>query len=141
MGYALKPGETSAPADVQARYDLLVRSIQAGMRAAVPGVKGWEVDKASRDIILEAGYPSYKHGTGHQLGCGNDHAPGVAFTQLHTPEGAHVALADLAVREGYVMTIEPRLQVANGASIEVDGIITKEGFKPLVPMQERIHLI
>jgi len=39
------------------------------------------------------------------------------------------------------MTIEPRIQIANGASIEVDGVITENGFKPLVPMQRKVYLI
>ena len=143
FGYVLREGETEAPAEVQAQYNLVIRSIEAGMAAAVPGALGWEVDKAARDVIVEAGYPSYDHGTGHQLGCGNDHAPGMLF-ERRFPNGegtAEFRLSTLALQEGYTMTIEPRIQVPNGASIEVDGMITKDGFKPLVPMQDRIHLI
>ncbi len=143
FGYVLEDGETEAPAEVQEKYDIIVKSIEAGMEAAVSGAKGYEVDKASRDVVLEAGYPSYEHSTGHQLGGGTCHAPGMLF-ERRFPNGegtAEFPLSMLALQEGYTMTIEPRLQVANGASIEVDGIVTKDGFKPLVPMQDRIHLI
>jgi len=120
------------------------------MLAAKPGVAGWEVDKASRDVIVNAGYPPYMHSTGHQLGAGGTHAPGVSFGPKfldYTNEGSTEGRDDvnptsqLPLRAGYVMTIEPRMQVANGASIEVDGVVTKNGFELFVPIQEKIHLI
>ena len=39
------------------------------------------------------------------------------------------------------MTLEPRIQIANGASIEVDGVITDEGFQLLAPLQKEIYLV
>ncbi|NQU98425.1 aminopeptidase P family protein [Candidatus Woesearchaeota archaeon] len=150
FGYVLKDRETEAPEHVQKMFGLLNDSIKAGMLAAKPGVAGWEVDKASRDVIVNAGYPPYMHSTGHQLGAGGTHAPGVSFGPKfldYTNEGSTEGRDDvnptsqLPLRAGYVMTIEPRMQVANGASIEVDGVVTKNGFELFVPIQEKIHLI
>lgn len=150
FGYVLKDGETEAPEFVGKMFGLLNDSIRAGMATAKPGIMGWEVDKASRDVIIGAGHPSYKHGTGHQLGAGGTHAPGVAFTarfEDYSNEGTTEGREDvspyalLPVRAGYVMTIEPRIQVANGASIEVDGVVTDKCFELFVPIQEKVHLI
>lgn len=150
MGYVLKPGEVGAPQNVTDMYHFLVKSIMEGMKAAVPGALGRDVDKACRDVIVGADFPSYEHGTGHQLGC-EAHAPGVSFGPKfvdYTNEGDEEKRADelnpyssLVLKEGYVMTIEPRIQVANGASIEVDGVVTREGFELFAPIQERVHLI
>ena len=79
FGYVLKDGEKEAPKPVQKMFELLNDSIRAGMKVAKAGVAGWEVDKASRDIIVRAGYPTYQHSTGHQLGAGGTHTPGVSF--------------------------------------------------------------
>ena len=150
FGYVLKEGETNAPKHVQEVYNLLLDSIHAGMKAAVPGALGWHVDKASRDVITNANYPNYDHCTGHQLGAGGTHAPGMAFGPLfgdYTNEGSIEGRNDvvihtqLPVKERYAMTIEPRIKIPNGASIEVDGIVTKKGFELFAPIQEKIHLV
>ena len=141
FGYVLRAGETSAPDHVRGMYDLLVQSIQAGMKVATPGALGWHVDEASRNVIMGAGHPSYKHATGHQLGSGNAHAPGAAFAIRYANDGSPVPESHLPLRWNFVMTIEPRIQIANGASIEVDGIITDEGFKLLAPLQKEIYLV
>jgi len=142
FGYVLQDGETEAPQHVLAMYELLVRSITAGMRAALPGVRGYEVDEVCRKIITSAGHPSFKHGTGHQLGAGNTHTPGAAFTvQFSEETGLTVPESHLKIQKGFTMTIEPRIQIANGASIEIDGVITDAGFEPFAPIQERIYLV
>lgn len=156
FGYVLCQQETEAPVAVQEAYRLLRTSIEAGMAAARPGTLGWQVDKASRDVIVNAGHPTYKHGTGHQLGVGGAHAPGVAFYSKYEdfsnddpalqqaaaaePPAIHLA-SQLPIKEGYVLTIEPRIQIENGASIEVDGLVTEQGFSLFAPIQEDIHLI
>ena len=142
FGYGLQGDETEAPQRVQDMYELLVRSITTGMRAAVPGVMGYEVDAVCRKIITDAGHPSYKHGTGHQLGAGNTHTPGAAFTVQFSQEAdLPVPESHLRIQKGFTMTIEPRIQIANGASIEIDGVITETGFEPFAPIQHAIYLM
>lgn len=46
----------------------MVRAIEAGAATLRPGVKGFEVDAAARKVVVEAGYPEFKHGLGHGLG-------------------------------------------------------------------------
>ena len=66
--YVLRPGETKPPDGVQKAFDVVVRAIEAGADVLKPAVRGWEVDAAARRVVVEAGYPEFKHGLGHGLG-------------------------------------------------------------------------
>ncbi len=68
MVYFLAPGESAPPEPVQRGFDTALRALQAAIAAIKPGVRGVDVDAAGRSAIVEAGYPEYKHATGHHLG-------------------------------------------------------------------------
>ena len=55
--YVPRPGETEVPPDVQRALSAVVGAIHAGADALRPGVQGWQVDKATRDYLMSAGYP------------------------------------------------------------------------------------
>lgn len=65
----------SAPQRIQDIFQIVLRSRDAGIRkvqdtiGARRKLAGWEVDKASRDIIVEAGYGAFfNNRTGHSIG-------------------------------------------------------------------------
>jgi Xaa-Pro aminopeptidase len=68
MWYFLADGEQAPPPDVQAAFDAVRATIEAGRTALRPGAQGWEVDAAGRAAITAAGYPEYRHALGHHLG-------------------------------------------------------------------------
>jgi Xaa-Pro aminopeptidase len=68
MWYVRRPGESGPPDDVQRVFEAVVRAIDAGAAALRPGVRGFEVDATARQVVVEAGYPEFKHGLGHGLG-------------------------------------------------------------------------
>jgi Xaa-Pro aminopeptidase len=66
--YVPGAGEAEPPADVQQAASAVVAAIKAAAEALRPGVQGWVVDDAARRTLVEAGYPEYRHATGHQVG-------------------------------------------------------------------------
>lgn len=134
MGYVLKDGETKAPAKVQKVMDTLVNSIDEGIDAMKPGVKGYVIDKIVRDDITKNGYPNYNHATGHPVG------------HLVHDIGAIISLklsklANLELVENAVYTLEPRIQIENGGSIEEMIQVTKFGGVPISRLQKKIYLV
>lgn len=73
-------------------FDIVAASRDAGIKcvkdafAAGRALQGWEVDKASRDVIEEAGYGEYFiHRTGHNIGR-ETHGNGANMDNLETKE-------------------------------------------------------
>ena len=66
--YVPEAGQTKPPSSVQRAFDTIVKAIEAAFAALKPGVEGWIVDAAARQVIVDAGYPEYQHATGHNVG-------------------------------------------------------------------------
>ena len=66
--YFLAEGETRPPAEAQRAFDAVRGAIRAGAEALYTGAPGWKVDLAAREYLVQAGYPEYKHATGHHIG-------------------------------------------------------------------------
>ncbi len=134
MGYVLKRGEKNPPQEVQKVFETLTEAIKLGIENAKPSSKGYDIDKIVRDHILNAGYPNYNHATGHPIG-EIAHSPGTSIS----PKG--YKRSSLFLRENGVYTIEPRIQIENGGSIEEMVRVTKNGGIPLCPPQQKIYII
>ncbi|MDR1627507.1 MAG: aminopeptidase P family protein [Oscillospiraceae bacterium] len=134
MGYCLKDGEKDAPRDIKRIFEVLKESIKLGAENCKPDKKGFEIDELVRKYILSRGYPDYNHSTGHPVG---EFAHDIG-TSL-SPKGGKKS--DLYLRENGVYTIEPRIQIENGGSLEEMIQVTPQGGIPLCDMQERLYLI
>ena len=134
MGYALKLGENHAPKEIQKVFSTLISAINLGIENFKPTKKGYEIDKLVREIITSAGYPNYDHATGHPVG-ETAHSPGTSIS----PKGHKRSALNLC--ENGVYTIEPRIQIENGGSIEEMVMVTKNGGLTLCPPQKNLYLI
>ena len=134
MGYALKKGEKFPPLEVQKVFLTLVNAIELGIKNMKPNVKGFEIDKLVRDHILAAEYPNYNHATGHPVG-ELAHSPGTSIS----PKGYKKSA--LCLKENGTYTIEPRIQIKNGGSIEEMVQVTKNGGVTLCPPQKKLYLV
>ena len=134
MAYLPKPGETKPPEEVMRVFDTLVDAISTGIRIAKPGVKGCQVDEAVRGKIVEAGYPSYDHSTGHPIG-EVAHSPGTLLAPSDNPRGQKV------LKDKGTYTIEPRIQIANGGSIEEMVLVTPNGGITLCDQQTKLWVV
>ncbi|MEG2348560.1 MAG: M24 family metallopeptidase [Clostridia bacterium] len=134
MGYSLKQDEKVAPYSVQRVFDTLVESIEEGMEALKAGTKAYIVDDVVRKKILKAGYPNYMHATGHPVGY-SVHDIGAVISIKSSP------MSKLKIVENGVYTLEPRIAIANGGSIEEMFQATKFGGVPLCNPQRKIYLV
>ena len=106
--YILEDNETRAPADVVKGFKTIVKSIEKSNEAIRPGIKGLEIDKIAREIVVENGYEEFPHGLGHQVGRFSHDG-----TALLGPAWEKYAQKPFQLlEEGMVFTIEPRLKIA-----------------------------
>ncbi len=135
MWYVRRSDEESPPPEVQRAFETVVRAIEAGAAALRPGVRGYEVDAAARQVIIDAGYEEYRHALGHGLGraC-HDGGP-----LLGPRWPRYGSTPDMQVEVGNVYTLE--LGVATSAGyigIEEDVLVTDGGIEFLSTFQRRL---
>jgi Xaa-Pro dipeptidase len=85
-------------------------------------VKGWEVDRAARDVIEKAGYEEFFfHRTGHNIYL-QDHGPGTHMDSIETFD-------DREIIPRTCFSIEPGIYLPNnfGVRLEYDVFVTEEG--------------
>jgi Xaa-Pro aminopeptidase len=139
MVYVRETGEKSLPAAVQKGFTTVVKAIQAAFSVIKPGVPGVEVDKAARQVVIEAGYPEYKYATGHQLGRLAHDGGGI----LGPDWPRYRDLPFMQVEEGQVYTLEPGLMVPGHGyvGIEEDILVTENGAVFLSPPQTELVIL
>jgi Xaa-Pro aminopeptidase len=109
-------------ADARHLYEVVLASQQAGRALVAADVACADIDRASRDVIAEAGWAdAFSHSTGHGVGLEIHEAPRVAAT------GRDTLLA------GDVVTVEPGVYLPGigGVRIEDTVVVTATGSEPL----------
>lgn len=138
MWYVRRPGESAPPADVRRASDTVVRAIDAGAAALRPGARGFEVDAAARKVVVEAGYPEFKHGLGHGLGRAV-HDGGTMLGPRWPCYGRNV---ESMVEAGNVFTLELSVPTGSGlVGLEEDVLVTAAGCEFLSSRQRDLLLV
>ena len=110
-------------------YDLVLKAQTRAIESARSGMKGFELDKVSRDIIKKAGYQKYfGHGLGHGIGLLVHDSPGINTKSQEV------------LKPGMVITIEPGVYIPGwgGVRIEDDVLITRNGCKILTHIDREL---
>jgi Xaa-Pro aminopeptidase len=125
MAYFRVPGEIGPPDAVLRGFDTIVRSIQAAVAAMKPGMLGKEVDAIARRVVTQAGYPEFKHATGHHLGRLAHDGAGILGPEWER----YGDTPNYPLEAGHVYTVEPSLVVPDYGIIglEEDVLVTDSG--------------
>ena len=113
-------------------YNVVKAANEAGIKAARPGVTAQDVDRATRKVIVEAGYGEFfTHRTGHGLGLDIHEAPNIV-------DGNPVVL-----EPGMVFTVEPGIYLPGrgGVRIEDNVLITESGVEVLTSFPKTLRTI
>ena len=124
MWYVRRPGEIGPPETVRRAFALVASAIEAGAQILRPGVRGHEVDAAARRVIIESGYPEFKHGLGHSLG----RAVYDGGTMLGPRWPCYGGTTDRMVEPDNVFTLELGVPTEAGfVGLEEDVLVTHHG--------------
>jgi Xaa-Pro aminopeptidase len=134
--YLLAHGERVAPPEVQHGFETVRRAVEAAVAAMRPGVPGWQVDAVARRMIIDAGYPEYKYGTGHHLGR-DAHDGGGLLGPLWERYGDG---PNRLLEASHVYTVEPGLMVPGYGYIglEEDVLVMESGAEYLGEPQREL---
>jgi Xaa-Pro aminopeptidase len=136
--YVPRPGEAGPPDDVRRAFDTVVRAIDAGAAALRPGARGFEVDAAARRVVVDAGYPEFKHGLGQGLG----RAVHDGGTLLGPRWPCYGRNPDGVVEAGNVFTLELGLPTSAGVvGLEEDMRVTAAGCEFLSTRQRDLWVV
>lgn len=117
---------------VRAIYAAVQAANAAGRAAAKPGVAAQDVDRVTRQVIVEAGFGDYfTHRTGHGLG-------------LEAHEGPNIVEGNMRLLEpGMVFTIEPGIYVPGEAGVRIEDnmVITADGAESLTTFPRDLRRI
>jgi Xaa-Pro aminopeptidase len=116
---------------IVAGRDAAVSKVQAAVAAGEP-VHGWEVDRATRDLITSAGYGDYFiHRTGHSLG-EEVHGNGVHMDDYETHD-------DRQLVTGTGFTIEPGIYTKQfGVRTEINMVVGPKSAEVTGPRQQTL---
>jgi Xaa-Pro aminopeptidase len=136
--YVRRAGESGPPGPVRRAFAAVVGAIEAGAAVLRPGARGFEVDAAARRVIVEAGYPEFKHGLGHGLG----RAVHDGGTGLGPRWPCYGRTTEQAVEAGNVFTLELGVMTDAGfVGIEEDVLVAAGGCEFLSSFQHEPILV
>lgn len=138
LWYVRRPGETEVPEVVRKAFEAARGAVAAAKAIIRPGIQGWQADDASRNFLVEAGYPEYQHAVGHSVGRhAHDGGPLLGPRWVRYGDTPYHT-----IEEGVVFTLELGIMTERGyIGLEDEIIITADGNAWFSQPQEEIYLL
>ena len=135
--YALGPGETAPPYEVQHAWETIQRMNREVCAAMRTGVDSNSLTEIGNRIMLEQGYPEgWKGGYGHEIGL-FAHNGGIGAGYSAARQGQ-----DTILEENMTFTLEPAILTSHGRLCQEEVVcVTKDGGRMLSVPQEEIWVI
>jgi Xaa-Pro aminopeptidase len=123
--YFRRPDEEKPPAEVQRGFITIRTAIQRAFDAMKPGITGKAIDYIARQTVIDAGFPEYPYGTGHQVGRVVHDGAGMLGPEWER----YGDTPNYPLEAGQVYTIEPGLALPNYGYIglEENVLVTENG--------------
>jgi Xaa-Pro aminopeptidase len=150
FAYVLAPGEKAPRPAALEKWENAKKGSRAALAAMKPGVRGYDVDKAQRDWMRQAGSEWVMWGTGHPVGYwAHDVGPALSGAQRDTPPaGASLRVlrpGQTFAFDGFFSWVLPGTSGAEKTtktiSVEEMAVVTERGAEYLIPPQEDLVLI
>lgn len=145
FAYVLRPGETEAPPEIEARWEHAREGSRAAFGAMRPGVTGWAVDLAQREVLERHGSIPIIWSTGHPVGYwAHDVGPRLGGAAGGAPPSGDAARE---LRPGQTFAFDgffgwPQDDgTTKTISVEEMVVVTESGAEWLIPPQEEWVLI
>lgn len=107
-----KRGQSFLSSKRQKVYDTVLKAQEKAIKAAKPGVKACDVDKAARDVIEKAGFGKYfVHSTGHGVGLDIHELPVIS------------SKSETIIEENMVFTIEPGIYLPGEFGVRIEDMV------------------
>ncbi len=144
MAYVLREGEGEPPELIKSLFETGLKATQAAVAAIRPGGTGYEVDKAARDVVTQAGFEEYGHATGHTTGLWV-HGLGII---LGPPWKAYGSKIHMKIHKNDIYAVEPSISVyseEHKGNLRIHFqemvIVTENGTRYLAPPVTELMLI
>jgi Xaa-Pro aminopeptidase len=138
MWYVAAAGEDRPPGDVLAPFDTVVKSMRVGFDVLRPGVPGWRVDEAARNVLTSAGYEEPEFAFGHQLGQ-STHDAGALLGPRWPRYGRR---PEMLIEEENVFTLEYSLPSPAGQiGVEEDVLVSADATRYLSKPQTELRIV
>ena len=137
--YWLRDGEKGAPEPVSKTFAATRAAMDAGMAALRPGNAGHEVDAASRQAVMDHGFPEPQFAFGHHVGRVAHDGAGVLGPRWERYGKA----PDVPVEPGNVFAVEMELEAPEYGlvGLEEQAIVENDGARYLSNPQRELWLL
>lgn len=115
--YLLRPGESEAPANLEAAFRICQQIIAEATEKLQAGVRGYEVYAIAKDRLAEKGYDEFEHSLGHTVGR-SLHDGGMSLSPTERSPRATEQ-----VKPGMVFSVEPHVNMKEHYPVSVEELV------------------